>query len=520
MNNTINNCGCGPSQPSIPSLPILNPFDPTNINFISEVPEITLPEIDIEGASLPDNWFEFIRDAIQNENKSFTPDPYDPYISNEFITILPTNNERGLGTLSEVLNSIADEYPSIPDEIREELRNNFDAIANNYWDGLSPEEQQEVLDEFNSGGGGGGGSVGGPGGGAAGVAGSASISSALASINAVLSSILSLVPSIAIYINLDILQPYLAIAATIRAGVQVLNLFSALVAGVDVSVDLGLSQLIELLNPLTAANFNPGPLKLKIPIIPTFGMGTGLSVSLNGIRSGINFGVMGSIGLSGSLGLDAGAIAALSGPAPISAAVTAKLAVEAGGEANLEVVTPSVPGNIAAPGGGKIPGLSGIQSLSKNQKPALTELVEFGGKNLSYDELMKKEIEKNIKINIVPSIPGSTNSIITFSNVCSSGDCIVNNTRMKGLRDALNKSKAAEDAIIYMFNLVNIPYQTKITLSELILKVLGWDTNIPIDPTILQLMSFNLPAEIKLNVAYVMMTMGKSEPPDVALYLA
>lgn len=524
MNTNNKNCGCGPEELT-PVVRVLDPFNISDIIFNPEPAVFNIPEINVESVSLPQSWFNTIRDSVESEETGFVPDPYDPYNSNDIISLLETNNDRGLGTVSEVLNDIANEYPAIPEEVRQELENAFDDIANSYWDTLSEEEQQAAIDALNAGGGGGGGggSVGGPGGGISGAAGAAAVGSALASINALFSAILSIVPSISIYLNLDILQPFLAIAAAIRAGVQVLNLFSALVAGVDVKVDLGIKQLIKLLNPLTAANFNPGPLPLKIPIIPQFGLGTGLSVSLNGIRAGINFSAMASVGLSGSLGLSADVAATLSGSPPMNAAEAAIIAEQEG--VDISVVldrqeSPPVSGDIAAPGGGVVPGLAGIQALTKNQKPALAEGVEFGSKPTSYEELLKAPIDTTTKLHIVPSVPGSTSSVITFSKICSSGDCIINGSRMKGLRDALNRSKVSEDAVIHMFNKLQLPFQTKITLSELILRIVGWDTNIPIDPMVLNLIALNLTGQVKMNVTYVMMTMAGSEPPDVAVYLS
>lgn len=518
-----NSC-CGPDGEEIQPIIIDYTKDLTEISQTPTYPsEITIPNLDY----IKENW-DFSPEFTALIDDKLRWSENDPYLLGTGIDAYgnpyPLDNNVKLPPLNILLPDIANEYPGLTPEERETLRSGFDDIANLLWEDLTPEQQQDAINAMNAGGGGGGGgAVGGAGGGISGAAGF----SAFASITATLNAILSISAGLSIYLSLDVLIPFLQIIAMIRAGVQILNLFSALVAGIDVNVNLGLKQLVQLLNPLTALNLGGSvPFQFNIDLIPTFGMGTGFGVSFAGIAAGVNASAFASLGISASLGLSAAAQATLAFSLPKNAAEKFENAIVAGVDVNNPAVNiqaeleidpvPPLPGSEFAPGGGVIPNAAGVEALRAGQRGALCETVGFGERPPTLEELAKKPIDCECKIRLVLP-PGRFVTPIKHAIIVNDSDGVLNNERATGLRDALNKSKAQEPAVRYLFDHLKLPYNYKITLSELLLKSATWNTTTPIDPTVLFLLSENLPQGVKLHTAYVMMMMSGSEPPVPAL---
>lgn len=79
------------------------------------------------------------------------------------------------------------------------------------------------------------------------------------------------------------------------------------------------------------------------------------------------------------------------------------------------------------------------------------------------------------------------------------------------LREAINRSRVAEDAVIFLFNHLGLSLDTKITLSELLLKVALWEPNTPLDFSLFSLLSFNMPKGVQLKPAAVMNAVSGQE---------
>jgi len=326
--------------------------------------------------------------------------------------------------------------------------------------------------------------------------------------------------SASVTLELPGLALYLQIVAIISAGITALVLFKSLVAGIDIDVTLGLKPLVLLLWSLVYPNLGAGvEVDIEIPIIPVFGVGSGLSVGISGIRAGINLSAMASIGMSGSLGLSASATASASASAGAAAAFSATGSVPPGPaiSASTSVSASAVSGFEMAPGSAVNPNSGAIDSLRQNQRAALCEGVKFGSSSRppTPEELKARTIDTETKINIVPA--NGRTSVIKHSNLIKLTDAVIPKTGMNGIRDAINRAKCDESSIIYLFDKLGLKYDAKITTSELILRAIGWDQTMPIDPMVLNLIQQNMPTGIRFNSAFVMITLGGTESPGLII---
>jgi hypothetical protein len=150
----------------------------------------------------------------------------------------------------------------------------------------------------------------------------------------------------------------------------------------------------------------------------------------------------------------------------------------------------------------------------------LTEAPEFGSGPFekTLEELWNTPYDKDTKMNII-SDTGASTTFISHAVVVESDAEIIGDQRMSGLRDALNRSKATEGAVKKLFDLLGYEYNTKITLSELLLDAAGMKRNTPIDPFVLYVLNANLGGKVSFNTAYIMMTMGGIEPQGPAIAL-
>lgn len=391
--------------------------------------------------------------------------------------------------LKDMLTGLADVLPFQDEEEKNTFVSLFDEIA----DGVFAEAP---VDENGNPAGGSSGGTPAPAGG--GINGPAGLSVAY-NLTMLFNVILSLMAGFSI--NLTIFLPIanlLAILALIKAGLQILTLFSATVAGIDVTVNLGLKQLLSLLNPLSALAFGgKADADVEVPPFPiNINLGFGFTSSGSGIGLGINASVFASLGISSSLGLSASASAALSGN--ISAEVAATID---------ETITPI--------GSAKLPA---SVSANPSASGAMTESVSFGSgqKARSPAELAEAEVDTDTKINVL--LPEDrTFSLVPHTNTFQSLPAIIIGDKpMSGLRDALNRCLITENALTYLYRKIDFQYNVKKTLCELLLLNVGWSEKTPIDPTILELLSSNLEG-VQLNTGLVLITMGGVEPTAPAI---
>lgn len=298
-------------------------------------------------------------------------------------------------------------------------------------------------------------------------------------------------PSFQLVINLSIFVPVFNLVASLAIAIHVFELFNKSVAGVQVLVEITTQIVIELLGPLASLCFSLAAM-IPMPPFPSISLGANISLNLHVLQKSVNFSIFASLGLEAYMGLSPAEIAVLSGEAE---------------------------GDFGSVGGSsKTPICEEGIKLSQDKQGSLTQIQDFTvtSKPISAKELGNFDIDVDTHINLV-----GPNQISVIKHSVSNMKVTPDSRPFLsgGIREAINRSKAQEAAVIFLFNKLNLPYDTKITLSELLLSAAKFDKKTPLDATILSLLSMNLPQEVVLNIGYVMMALGKTEPPCPILML-
>jgi len=116
----------------------------------------------------------------------------------------------------------------------------------------------------------------------------------------------------------------------------------------------------------------------------------------------------------------------------------------------------------------------------------------------------------NTKINIVNDNPNNTSPVL--HSVVNTGSVVANNTRPVNLREAINISPVDEQAVMFLFDYVDLPYNTVISLSELLLLASNFDRWLPIGSVTLPLIDPSLPSPVRFNIMQAYLVLNGTEP--------
>lgn len=299
-------------------------------------------------------------------------------------------------------------------------------------------------------------------------------------------------PSFQLIISINLFIPIFNLVASIIIAVYLHELFNENVAGVDVLVEISTQIVIELLGPLAALCFSLAAL-IPMPPIPQIRIGANISLNIFTLQQGINFSIFASLGLGSCYKLKT---------------------------YNANVLLGSEDGGYgSATGIGKNPLCHNSIEANKKASSPLVQTHSFvsTSRAAAASEIIDTPYDNHTRLNLVRA-SYSRPSIITYS--VDNMNVIPSNKKMlSGTRETLNRCKATEEAIIYLFNHLQLNYDTEITLTELLLQSSGFDKNTPLDVTILSLLALNIPQATVLNTGYVMMALGKTEPPCPVLMM-
>ena len=315
----------------------------------------------------------------------------------------------------------------------------------------------------------------------------------------VFDAILKFLPGFELILNFDLFLPIFNLVAALLLGVALFQLFYELgVAGVDIIVEITTQIVVMLLAPLLTLVFSAVAVLTLIIPIPSITLGANISINIAAILDSVNFSIFASLGIEFGLTL---------APAVMAALVGAES--EDGSEPPEDMMI--------AEGAGKIPLCPEGIKLMQEKQGALTELFEFqeNKKPLPPSKMKYIEIDTETKINLI----GEGSSVIRHS-VRNKKITPDSKPLMKGgIREAINRSTAQEAAVLYLFDRLRLPYDTQITLSELLLLSAGFKRNTPIDAVLLGILPMNLPQTVMLNTGYIFSALGGTEPPCPILTL-
>ena len=324
-----------------------------------------------------------------------------------------------------------------------------------------------------------------------------------------------LLPNFALVVTLDIFVSVFNLSAALSFGVSVFTLFKKKVAGVRILVEITTKIVLKLLAPVLVLCFSAlGAISLLIPI-PNIALGANISLNIADVSASINVSVAASLGITASLDMSAEMIAAISAPAPA-------VSVEAGADVSIEAGEEEEDDDIPnAAGGAKIPGCEAGIKLSQQKPKPLTSMVEVSKKKeiLAASSNGKVSVEKpeKIKLNIVPA--SGTTTRISYSVISKKLTPDSKKLLTGGIREALDRSPVQEAAVMFLFRKQKLPLDTEISLSELLLKQVGFKPDTPLEPMLLALIQMNLPQELYFDVGGVFAAMAGNEPPCPILTL-